>query len=190
LQHPIHQFSATGIYTVNLTLESDCNPIVVTQQVLVTQVPPSIPLVSLNMGHLESTPSDNYQWFFEGAPITGAVFQQYFPTQTGNYTVQVSNPSGCTATSLPFNVTTVQLKELEAFPKFSMVQNENLITLQCNPLTDCFYCLELIDLQGRVLQTYAYQQKQINVNINISELQSGIYLLRVNGREVRKVQRD
>jgi hypothetical protein len=190
LQHPIHQYSATGTYTVNLTLESDCNPIVVTQQVLVTQVPPSIPLVSLNMGHLESTPSDNYQWFFEGAPITGAVFQQYFPTQTGNYTVQVSNPSGCTATSLPFNVTTVQLKELEAFPKFSMVQNENLITLQCNPLTDCFYCLELIDLQGRVLQTYAYQQKQINVNINISELQSGIYLLRVNGREVRKVQRD
>jgi hypothetical protein len=189
LQHPIHQFSATGIYTVNLTLESDCNPIVVTQQVLVTQVPPSIPLVSLNMGHLESTPSDNYQWFFEGAPITGAVFQQYFPTQTGNYTVQVSNPSGCTATSLPFNVTTVQLKELEAFPKFSMVQNENLITLQCNPLTDCFYCLELIDLQGRVLQTYAYQQKQSNVNINISELQSGIYLLRVNGREVRKVLR-
>jgi hypothetical protein len=189
LQHPIHQFSATGTYTVTLTLESDCNPIVVTQQVLVTQVPPSIPLVSLNMGHLESTPSDNYQWFFEGAPITGAVFQQYFPTQTGNYTVQVSNPSGCTATSLPFNVTTVQLKELEAFPKFSMVQNENLITLQCNPLTDCFYCLELIDLQGRVLQTYAYQQKQSNVNINISELQSGIYLLRVNGREVRKVLR-
>jgi hypothetical protein len=70
-----------------------------------------------------------------------------------------------------------------------MVQNENLITLQCNPLTDCFYCLELIDLQGRVLQTYAYQQKQSNVNINISELQSGIYLLRVNGREVRKVLR-
>ena len=190
LQHPIHQYSATGTYTVTLTLESDCNPIVVTQQVLVTQVPPSIPLVSLNMGHLESTPADNYQWFFEGAPITGAVFQQYFPTQTGNYTVQVSNPSGCTATSLPFNVTAVQLKELQAFPNFSMLQNENLITLQCNTITDCFQSAELIDLQGRVLQSYAYQQKQSKVEINISELQSGVYLLRVNGRGLRKIQKN
>jgi hypothetical protein len=71
-----------------------------------------------------------------------------------------------------------------------MLQNENLITLQCNPLTDCFHSLELIDLQGRVLQTHFYQQKQSNVNINISELQSGIYLLRLNGREVRKVLKE
>ena len=187
LQHPIHQYSATGTYTVTLTLESDCNPIIVTQQVLVTQVPPSIPLVSINMGHLESSFADNYQWFFESAPITGAVFQQYFPTQPGNYSVQTTNASGCTASSLLYNVTSVILEELQAPNQFNLYQNENQFTLQCNPLTDCFQTIELIDLQGRVLKSYSFQTKINKVEISSKELQSGVYLLRVNGREVKKV---
>jgi hypothetical protein len=64
------------------------------------------------------------------------------------------------------------------------------LLFQCNPLTDCFQSIELIDLQGRVLQSQAYQQKQNKVEINISDLQSGLYLLRVNGREVRRVVKE
>jgi PKD repeat protein len=187
LQHPVHQYAAAGTYTVTLTLESDCNPIVITQQIVVTQVPPAVPLVSLNLGNLEATTADNYQWYYEGVAISGAVFQQYFPTQTGNYTVQITDASGCTATSLPFNVTSVLLKELQSFNHYLLVQNENWLSLQCNPLTDCFQSIELIDLQGRVLKTYNYQQKISKLEINTQDLQSGVYLLRVNGRGVRKV---
>jgi hypothetical protein len=190
LHHPIHQYAAIGTYTVSLTLESDCNPIVITQQVVVTQVPPAVPNIALNLGNLESSVADNYQWYFEGVAITGAVFQQYFPTQTGNYTVQITDVSGCTSSSVPFNVTSVLFKELQSINQFLLFQNATYLTLQCNPINDCFQSVELIDLQGRVLQTYTYQQKQSKVEINISELQSGVYLLRVNGREVRKVVKE
>jgi hypothetical protein len=173
-----------------LTLESDCNPIVITQQIVVTQVPPAVPLVSLNLGNLEATTADNYQWYYEGVAISGAVFQQYFPAQTGNYTVQVTDASGCTALSLPFNVTSVLLKELQSFNHYLLVQNENWLSLQCNPLTDCFQLIELIDLQGRVLKTYSYQQKISKAEISLQDVQSGVYLLRVIGREVRKLLRD
>jgi hypothetical protein len=113
----------------------------------------------------------------------------FAPTQNGIYTVSTTQ-NGCTVFSLPFQLTAVSIEEIKRNPSFTLLQNKEILTLQCNPLTDCFYSLELIDLQGRVLQTHAYQQKQSNVNININDLQSGIYLLRVNGRELRKVMRE
>jgi hypothetical protein len=184
---PFHLFSAPGTYTITLTFTNRCNQFIISRDVYIPNTtPPLVPTIVLNASFLEASVSPNYQWYLNDSLILAANNFAFAPTQNGIYTVSTTQ-NGCTVFSLPFLLTAVSIEEIKRNQSFTLFQNKETLTLQCNPLTDCFYSLELIDLQGRVLQTHFYQQKQNNVNINISELQSGIYLLRVNGREVRRI---
>lgn len=46
-----------------------------------------------------SVPLSNYQWFDNGVAIAGATNSTYMADTTGNYTVQVTDMNGCTATT-------------------------------------------------------------------------------------------
>ena len=48
-----------------------------------------------------------YQWFFNGAVITGAIANSYIAIASGLYNVSVLSGSGCTATSATTNVTII-----------------------------------------------------------------------------------
>jgi uncharacterized delta-60 repeat protein len=53
---------------------------------------------------LTSSSSSNNQWYKDGVAIPGATAQTYNATQSGKYTVQVSNGT-CSSTSIPMDVT-------------------------------------------------------------------------------------
>lgn len=83
---------------------------------------PSIPTISHNTpitfcaGEsvvLSSTLANSYQWNLNGTPISGANSANYVATTAGNYSVTVSNVSGCSATSAP---TTVIVNALPGVP--------------------------------------------------------------------------
>jgi hypothetical protein len=187
---PYHLFTAPGTYTITLTFTNRCNQFVISRDVFIPNTtPPAVPSIVLNAAFLEASVAPNYQWYLNDSIIFGANNFAYAPTQNGIYTVSTTQ-NGCTVFSLPFQLATVALEAMKKINSFSLLQTNELVTLQCNPITDCFQSVELIDLQGRVLQTYAFQQKQSKVEISISELQSGVYFLRVNGREVRKVLKE
>ena len=48
---------------------------------------------------------DTYQWYLNGTAISGATNQTYVASQTGNYTVAVTNAGGCSGTSSATAVT-------------------------------------------------------------------------------------
>ncbi|MFV5693317.1 FG-GAP-like repeat-containing protein, partial [Flavobacterium sp. LT1R49] len=54
---------------------------------------------------LLANPGDSYQWYNNSVAISGAASQNYTATQTGAYTVEVTNAGGCSGTSLPTVVT-------------------------------------------------------------------------------------
>jgi hypothetical protein len=187
---PFHLFSAPGTYTITLTFTNRCNQFVISRDVYIPNTtPPLVPTIVLNASFLEASVSPNYQWYLNDSLLAGATDFAFAPQQNGLYTLSTTQ-NGCTVFSLPFQLTAVSIEEIKRNPSFTLLQNKEALTLTCNPLTDCFQSIELIDLQGRVLQTHAYQQKQNLVEINISDLQSGLYLLRVNGREVRRVVKE
>ncbi len=66
-------------------------------------IPPIIPVITLVGGSLMSTSAMNYQWFLDGAPISGASQQSYTPTVAGMYTVRTTDANGCVGFSLPFD---------------------------------------------------------------------------------------
>ena len=75
---------------------------------------PATPTITQNGGQLTSTLANQYQWFFNGAAITGATAQSYNPTADGDYSVQVWDDHGCSAVSAPFQWLSSGLHDGEA----------------------------------------------------------------------------
>jgi len=52
-----------------------------------------------------SSPDPSYQWYLNGQPVPGATSGFYFPTQSGDYQVQVTDGIGCAGLSDTLTVT-------------------------------------------------------------------------------------
>jgi len=107
--NPVATPVGTTTYTVNLT---DVNGCVGSGSVAVYSNPlPSIPVVSYPGLTLYSTYGSGNQWYLNGVLIPGATLQTFIPWQVGIYTVTYTDGNGCSATSLPFEVTVIGIDE-------------------------------------------------------------------------------
>jgi len=52
-----------------------------------------------------NSPDPSYQWYLEGQPVPGATSGVYFPAQSGNYQVQITDGIGCVGLSDTLTVT-------------------------------------------------------------------------------------
>lgn len=116
-----------------------------------------------------------YQWYLNGVGINGATDMTYIPTQSGNYTVIISNSYGCEKQSIPFGyfgdgISTLNNSGLAVFP---------------NPFTDFIAVqnidekseVEILDVQGKVILSKTTFEK--SESFDTSQLPSGIYLLKI-----------
>lgn len=60
---------------------------------------PTTPVITDTGGLLNSTPADQYQWYLNGVPISGATQQDHWATVSGTYMVITTDANGCSATS-------------------------------------------------------------------------------------------
>ncbi len=174
VRHPIHAFSAPGIYTVTLSLPSECNPITVTRQVTVSPLVADTPVVSLNQTFLESTTAAHYQWFLNDTEIAGAISQQYVPSVNGTYTVLVTDSRGCTQTSAPFSVTTVGQHKIEPGNRFRLFPNpaKEILIIENNDIVDA---ISITDITGKEALHITNPGKTIAINT----LAKGFYIVQV-----------
>lgn len=126
-------------------------------------------------GILANNSSGTYQWIncATMTAIPGETTQAYFPPTNGNYAVIVTE-NGCSDTSTCANVFTVDVKDLA---------EKSVIAAFPNPSGGLFHLtssvplvkLELLDLSGKRLfvETQSFQL------IDITELQKGVYLLKI-----------
>jgi len=104
--------NAAGNYSVTTTSSGGCSG--TSAQVTVSQNPspspaiaPGGPTTFCTGGSvtLTSTAATTYQWLQNGVPIGGANGQSFSATASGNYSVTVTNGSGCSGTSSTIAVT-------------------------------------------------------------------------------------
>jgi hypothetical protein len=136
----------------------------------------AVPTITLVGNALQSSPASSYQWYWNGNPIPGATQQTYIPTQSGNYTVKITDSNGCTATAAPFNYTSTS--------SFSNFQNQififpnptqgNLIHFHSDVNLNNFN-YEIMDASGKILQNGKLQ----NSTIDLTGINNGLYIIRL-----------
>lgn len=145
---------------------------------VVTSTP--VPVISENMGMLETGVYDTYQWYLDGSPINGETNATVAVGAPGDYTVEVT-VNGCTGTSAPYTPMTVGIDEninvsINAYPNpFNDVLNLNLEALEGQVE------LEVMDMTGRVVFTSVETSSRVQLNLN--ELTTGTYVLSVRGND-------
>ncbi|MCK6650073.1 MAG: PKD domain-containing protein, partial [Bacteroidia bacterium] len=95
-----HSYSP-GIYTVQLVAcnGTSCDSLMLTNYITIGTAA-SVPVISLSGGVLTTSSIEpSYQWNLNGSAILGATSSNYTPLTDGDYSLTVTNYSGCTATS-------------------------------------------------------------------------------------------
>lgn len=110
------------------------------------------------------------------------------PVTPGTSTISYSIPDGCAA-RLPVTVSTLSCKSLTGVPE---TERNNAISIYPNPVhdevnVDAIDKIHSVIITGILGQTvYSQACNAEKVFINVASLPQGIYLIKINGTEVRK----
>ena len=152
---------------------------------------PPKPVITRNGNLLTSSDAQLWQWYVDGVAIAGAVQRSHQATQSGMYTVMITDINGCTALSDPFQVTVLSVEEhnpdafaLSVFPDPN--SGRAFVRLTADRPAGNTAGIFLHDLLGRELyrrEGIAFDGS-ITIPLDLQTLPAGSYLLRVslNGR--------
>jgi predicted outer membrane repeat protein len=180
--------NSSGTYSVTVLNSTAGCSVNLTQTVTVNANPN--PTISLNGSNLSTASFSSYQWNLNGNPISGATSQTYDPTLTGNgqYTVTVSNSTGCTGTSAIYNMSNVGLSQIEnshiqIFP--NPVQSGTYLSVNLTSMEGLSSMFEIYNLTGEKVQENNIDD--VENNILIEKLIPGVYLARIKGQHIFKL---
>ncbi|MBL7792182.1 MAG: T9SS type A sorting domain-containing protein [Saprospiraceae bacterium] len=141
-------------------------------------VGPEPPVITVQGNTLQSSSGPNYQWYLNGSAISGATTSTYTPTESGAYTVRVSDNSGCAPESAPvtFVVTGTRMPDwaagVEVFP------NPATSTLHLRNQSREAIVATLLDITGRQLLAPQVVDPGL-ATMDLEGLQPGLYLCRL-----------
>jgi len=151
------------------------NTINLTQVIVITNNLPEPSLVSFDGSFLSASENLNYQWYFNGELMTGAIEQEFMPTNGGAFIVQVIDSNGCTSFSEQVFVSLVGMPEQVVSDLF----------VYPNPTDGLLYFhfempfvrVALYDLAGSLVLEKLIRR---NSSLDLSALSSGMYWLRLD----------
>ena len=187
-----YTYPAGGTFeiTVSATAGANCTS-QATQTVNVWQPEP---LINESQGTLSvaNGPFTTYQWFRNDTLIASATSAAFTPSQSGNYSVVVTDENGCTATSFIIEFTYIGIDELMGISNLNVFPNpaQGETNVRFNLTNAMPLVWEIADASGRVaLQgSYTGGLGVGTINLNVASLSPGMYLLRLsngNGRSVK-----
>ncbi len=143
---------------------------------------PSTPTIEFNSntGALQTNVTGPYfhVWYFNGSVLQDSVASTIYPSENGDYTVQIISFNGCSsAISEPVNPQTVSLTSPTLARSFELIQNpihsQAIVDYKGNERT----AMEIYSVSGKYIVTM-----QLNPGVNhlTLALKAGSYFLRVN----------
>ncbi len=130
----------------------------------------SLLTASTGAGHI-------YKWNKNGSEIIGSNGHTFSNTGEGSYTVSITSDS-CVVTSEPFIVRSLQSI---AYPN----PFDDIVTLNIGNRKNTG--IEIRNLNGKIVFTKTYAEITDKISLNLSHLDSGMYLVKVSGDSLETV---
>lgn len=182
---------AYGVNTISLTAGfKTCNNFDLAQTVNVQRDSLAVPVITIENSRLTTTKGTKatYRWFFEDTELVGQTSATLLPDGEGNYFVEVTQGS-CTKVSDPFVylITSIESPERGMFHPYPN-PTTGIIHLELNPGTPK-YMINLSDAMGKMVVAEITPIGDNIIEINLTELPSGLYILSANGYRYRIIKR-
>ncbi len=137
---------------------------------------PMMPVITQAGPYLYSSATSGNQWYMDGNLIPSATSSGYSPTQNGAYTVVVTDSNNCTATSLPFIITTLNVESIPVLG-VSIGQNpsERIIKIIADDKMLMSSDLKMYDSKGSIV--FEAQKGEVKKELIVKYLRAGVYVL-------------
>ncbi len=174
-----------GTYTLSLTATTQYCETTTELEVLINALP-NIPTITQEINALTATIATTYQWYLNGNAIANATAQTFEITQTGNYSVMITDANGCTAMSDAMMISYIGVDE----------KTKNSISVYPNPIADISTVHVPENLLGKYFHVYTTSGELVlsgKLNgrshpINCEDLAPGVYILRIENERVMLVK--
>jgi hypothetical protein len=147
---------------------------------------PAPPTISQLGNVLTASPAaSGYQWYFNGNIIPGATGQSYTATQTGDYTVVITDANGCTSaqsTTYIFTDVAAELQQaLSVFPN----PNNGAFRVQCTLPWMAETHISIVGLTGKEVYIGEFEAAGgiLDAEIVLEGVADGMYFLRLEAGE-------
>jgi hypothetical protein len=167
------QLTQAGQYLDTLLSAGGCDSIL-TLTLTVNALPQ--PTITQSGNTLSTQVFSSYQWQLNNNNINNAITQTYTATQTGSYTVLVTDANGCSNTSSALNVTISSVNEILDFRSViypNPATNELMIEV-----SEEIDEVKVTDVAGQVIFTKSQIQNQKS-EIDVSELAEATYFIHI-----------
>jgi photosystem II stability/assembly factor-like uncharacterized protein len=183
-QLKVVNFTQTGSYTVSVVDGNGCRATSAPTSIIINRAP-ARPNISLRGADTLRSSAiggiTKFQWYLNGVAIPGATDREYVALIGGIYTVMAISDEGCSTLSSEY--------ELDLHPNSVDADDEiHGLTFHPNPTEDMVSVhlpegangeLQVIDMTGAVVHSVAIPQGASALNVNVSALAAGVYLVRV-----------
>lgn len=169
--------TTSAVYSVTAT---DANGCTATDLVSVNFYPnPPVPALSQNGNELVANGGYAlYEWFLNGNYLTTTTVNTFTITQSGNYTVVVTNNSGCTTASNAFNASFTNIEDLvitrlEVYPNPA----DQMVQVVFSALADGE--LRMFNVLGELVFTNAFSAGNEQIAIPVANMDAGMYFISI-----------
>lgn len=162
-----------GTYKDTLQNAAGCDSIVT---LILTVNPLPTPTITQNGNVLSTGTYNAYQWQLSNNNIPNATSQSYTVTQSGSYTVVVTDANGCTGTSPAVNVSISNVQDVAGDLTVKILPNPNNGNFKLVLNDNNIYDVTISNLIGEVMMTAKVQKEH---NFFMNDTPKGIYLVNI-----------
>lgn len=148
--------------------------------------PASQVAVSVNNDTLTAYNASSYQWYLNGIPINGATQAVYVVTETGMYSVGVTDANDCYVQSNPIAITDITNIADDFYCKIYPNPTNNILCIDIKSKVHLNNQMSIFDINGKLIYTNLLKDSNSIETINTTNMAAGMYTIEIKTDDYSK----